>query len=136
MDIRNSQYASIGQITNQYLQKRKTNFDQTNSANSVSFSDLLESKKNEASSDTYEVTLKFSKHANQRVESRNIELSGEVLQRLEDGTRKAQEKGIKESLVMIDSLAFIVNVPSNTVVTAVTENENKIFTNIDGAVIA
>ena len=38
----------------------------------------------------------------------------------------------------VDSLAFIVNVPSRTVVTAMDQNEseNNVFTNIDGAVIA
>ena len=37
----------------------------------------------------------------------------------------------------LDSLAFIVNVPSKTVVTAMdqSESESNIFTNIDGAVI-
>ena len=40
-------------------------------------------------------------------------------------------------LVLVDSLAFIVNVPSKTVVTAMdqTETQSNIFTNIDGAVI-
>ena len=50
----------------------------------------------------------------------------------------AEEKGIKESLVLVDNLAFIVNVPSSTVVTAMdqTETRQNTFTNIDGAVIA
>ena len=44
---------------------------------------------------------------------------------------------VKESLVLVDSLAFIVNVPSNTVITAMdnTEADENIYTNIDGAVI-
>lgn len=79
--------------------------------------------------------LKFSKHANERLSSRKIELSDSQRQRLESGARKAGEKGIKESLVLVDNLAFIVNVKNNTVVTAVNEGEEKIFTNIDGAVI-
>ena len=51
--------------------------------------------------------------------------------------QKASEKGIKESLVLMDSLAFIVNVPNKTVVTAMDQGESgdNIFTNIDGAVI-
>lgn len=40
------------------------------------------------------------------------------MERLESGTTKAREKGIQESLVMVDNLAFIVNVKNNTVVTA------------------
>ena len=56
---------------------------------------------------------------------------------MESGVQKASEKGIKESLVLIDSLAFIVNVPNKTVVTAMDQGESidNIFTNIDGAVI-
>ena len=56
---------------------------------------------------------------------------------MSEGARQAGQKGIKDSLVIVDSLAFIVNVPNNTVITAMDQtntNEN-IFTNIDGAVI-
>jgi flagellar operon protein len=79
--------------------------------------------------------LKFSKHANERLASRNIDLTDDQYRRLENGAQKAYEKGIKESLVMVDNLAFIVNIKNNTVITAVNEGEEKIFTNIDGAVI-
>ena len=48
---------------------------------------------------------------------------------------QAEAKGIKESLVMMDNLAFIVNVKNSTVITAVTGEEERIFSNIDGAVI-
>ena len=77
------------------------------------------------------------KHASQRLESRNISLSEEQNARLEDGVEQAHAKGIKDSLVLVDSLAFIVNVPSKTVFTAMdqTETQSNIFTNIDGAVI-
>lgn len=80
--------------------------------------------------------LKFSKHASERLSSRNIDLSETQLKRLESGAKWAGEKGIKESLVMVDDLAFIVNIKNNTVITAVSDSEDKIFTNIDGAVIS
>ena len=72
-----------------------------------------------------------------RLENRNINLSQEQSERLESGVQKASEKGIRESLVIVDSLAFIVNVPNKTVVTAMNQNESdeNIYTNIDGAVI-
>ena len=57
------------------------------------------------------------------------------MERLESGTTKAREKGIQESLVMVDNLAFIVNVKYNTVVTALGDSSDSVFTNIDGAVI-
>ncbi len=79
--------------------------------------------------------LKFSKHATMRLENRNISISSEQMDRLKEGAGKAKSKGIQESLVMVDDLAFIVNTKSNTVITAVNELENSVFTNIDGAVI-
>ena len=65
-------------------------------------------------------------------------LTDEQMARLNMGKIEAGEKGIKDSLILIDQLAFIVNVPNNTVVTAMdqTENKSNVFTNIDGAVIA
>ncbi len=71
------------------------------------------------------------------MEERNISLTDEQSVRLKSGVKKADEKGIQESLVMMDSLAFIVNIPNKTVVTAMDqrETEENVFTNIDGAVI-
>ena len=65
------------------------------------------------------------------------ELSDAQIGRLNAGTQKASEKGINESLVIMDQLAFIVNVKNNTVITAMdqTETTENVFTNIDGAVI-
>ena len=55
---------------------------------------------------------------------------------MENDTTKAREKGIRDSFVMVDDLAFIVNVKNNTVITAVGDTADSIFTNIDGAVIS
>ena len=81
--------------------------------------------------------LKFSKHAGERLEQRDIRLSDEQMTRLEEGTEKAILKGIKESLVIVDDLSFIVNTRNRTVITAMDQNNNEdnIYTNIDGAVI-
>ena len=81
--------------------------------------------------------LRFSKHAANRLADRKLSLSDSQLDRLAQGAKKAGEKGIRESLVMVDQLAFIVNVPNNTVITAMdqTQASENIFTNIDGAVI-
>lgn len=79
--------------------------------------------------------VKFSKHANARLESRNISLSDEQLGRLNYGIERAKSKNINESLVMMDNIAFIVNIKNNTVVTAIDKSNDNVFTNIDGAVI-
>ena len=77
----------------------------------------------------------FSKHASRRLETRNIDLSEEQRFRLQDAASQARKKGMKESLVMVDDLAFIVNVKNNTVITAVNDTEHAVYTNIDGAII-
>lgn len=79
--------------------------------------------------------VRFSKHAAKRLELRNISISDEQKARLEDAADQAMEKGMTESLVMVDNLAFILNVRNKTIVTAVNDTANAVFTNIDGAII-
>lgn len=79
--------------------------------------------------------LKFSSHASKRLEARNIQLSETELNKLQDAVERAEMKGAKDSLVMMDKTAFIVNVPNKTVVTAMQLGDNdNIFTNIDSVV--
>ena len=139
MDIQSNGYVSIEQLTDQYLGKsRETQIRRAmdggagDSTNGVSFQDVLAQK-----ALTGIGSLKFSKHAMGRLADRNIELSDSQLERLKSGTKKAGQKGIRDSLVIVDQLAFIVNVPNQTVVTAMdsTEANENIFTNINGAVI-
>lgn len=81
--------------------------------------------------------LKFSKHAQQRLEARRIHLTSNQSERLDAGVKIAKEKGVCESLILCDNLAFVVSVKNYTVVTAMhgEELKNNVFTNIDGAVI-
>ncbi len=131
MKIQNNGFLSIEQLTDQYL-NQKPAVSNRNKENQVSFEDILKQKTGAA-----DQTVKFSKHASARLTDRNIELSSTQLERLNEGTQKANEKGIQESLVLVDDLAFIVNVKNNTVVTAMDQTETKenVFTNIDGTVI-
>jgi flagellar operon protein len=81
--------------------------------------------------------LKFSGHAQQRLASRNINLSSEDLQKIGDAVTRAAAKGARESLVLTDKAALVVSVPNRTVITVVDKSQLKenIFTNIDSAVI-
>ncbi len=127
-----NQFLSIEQITGQYLNRQNV---QNIPVSDVSFEEVL--KKKQIQSVVDHSSLKFSKHAVNRLTDRNINLTDAQNLRLENGVKQASEKGIRESLVLVDSLAFIVNVPNKTVVTAMdqTETNSNIFTNIDGAVI-
>lgn len=131
MKIQGNAFPSIEQLQNQYLGRGRNG---ASIPGGVSFQDIL-SKKTDGIGQSGEI--KFSKHATNRLSDRNIELTEDQVERLNLGTAKASAKGINESLVIVDSLAFIVSVPNQTVITAMdqTEADENIFTNIDGAVI-
>jgi len=94
-----------------------------------SFSDILKLKAKEE--------LKFSAHASSRLKSRGIEVTPETMGKLEKAVEGAESKGAKDTLVMVKDLAFIVNIPNKTVITAMDGDSVKdnIFTNIDSTVI-
>ncbi len=128
-----NQFLSIRQVQNEY-QSQTIKSNQQKKEESLSFSEILAAKSTELEENG---ELRFSKHAANRLQNRNIDLTDGQLKRLAEGTSKAGEKGIKESLVLVDDLAFIVNISNHTVITAMNQGEtdNHIFTNIDGAVI-
>ncbi|MBO5176355.1 MAG: flagellar protein [Lachnospiraceae bacterium] len=121
---------SIEQMRGQFLNQGTATEQNAPIGKGQSFAEILEQKKIAERGE-----LKFSKHASERLVSRNIDLSESQKERLNHAVQAAEAKGIKESLVMMDNLAFIVNVKNNTVITAVAGGEEKIFSNIDGAVV-
>jgi len=96
-----------------------------------SFKSVFEEKLKETSE------VKFSAHAKERLRTRNINFSEDDINRLETGIRQLVQKGSRESLVLIDQAAFVVNVHSRTVITAIGRESlrNNVFTNIDSTVI-
>lgn len=135
MNVKNSQFLSIEQLQDQYLNRQPKVGTNAKTSAGMSFEEVLQKQQ---AKETQEITrVKFSKHAAGRLSDRNIKLTDEQMERLGDGTKKAGEKGIRESLVLVDELAFIVNTKNNMVITAMdqTETDENIFTNIDGAVI-
>jgi flagellar operon protein len=132
MDIQKNSFLSIEQLANQVINAPKEEkAKKTTTADGLSFGQILSQKNLE------ENGLKFSKHASFRLADRGIQISADQMNRLEGGARKAAEKGIKDSLVLVDDMAFIVNIPNQTVVTAMdsTETIENVFTHINGAVI-
>ena len=134
MNILDERFLSAGRIQGEMLgnQSKSSYVSKTNGQQS--FADILGRMQDETAASG---GLKFSKHATDRLATRDITLDGEQMDRLKDGVAKASMKGIKESLMIMDKLAFIVNIPSSTVVTAMDSNlsNEQVFTNIDGAVI-
>ena len=110
-----------------------------NGANSgASFAELLRARQGIASEAGGSPAIKFSAHAQTRIESRKIEFSASHLDRLQTAVQSAAGKGAKDALVLMDNMAMVVSVPNRTVVTVVDRDNLKqnVFTNIDSAVIA
>lgn len=80
--------------------------------------------------------LSFSQHAVSRLQERGIELAGSDLTRLESAVQKAEVKGAKESLIIMDNVAYVVSIVNRKVITAVNEAsmQDNVFTNIDSAI--
>ena len=84
-----------------------------------------------------EQNVKFSKHAQERLEKRKIEFTTQDIKNINNAVEKAAQKGLKDTLIIMGNTALIANTKNKTVITATTEESlrDKIFTNIDGAII-
>lgn len=85
----------------------------------------------------YQQEIKYSGHAQSRMEERNIRLSESEQNRLAAAFEQVEKKGGRDSLVLMDSLAFVINARNRTVITAMTQDnlKERVFTKIDSAVI-
>jgi flagellar operon protein len=129
MIINNQMAKSIQQIGN--VTKSPTKPGQVIKQGNKNFQSILNKQLEQS------LELKFSKHATDRLASRDITLNGNQMERLTKGVESARDKGIKESLMVMDNISLIVNVENSTVITALDSEESKehVFTNIDGAVL-
>jgi flagellar operon protein len=112
---------------NQAPQKKQPQAPASKTKDGLNFSGVLREQHN----------LEFSGHALKRLKNRSISMNELDIKRLEDAMERVEEKGGRDSLVMDGDRAFLVNVPSRKVVTAVdiAELRHKVFTNIDSTVL-
>lgn len=82
--------------------------------------------------------VKLSAHAEKRLAAREIALGETHISRLGEAVNRAEEKGGRNSLILMDDLAFIVDVPKRTMVTALNSAQQKegVFTHIDSVILA
>ncbi|MFX3632920.1 MAG: TIGR02530 family flagellar biosynthesis protein [Candidatus Pristimantibacillus sp.] len=81
--------------------------------------------------------LKFSHHAEVRMQQRGIQLQPDSITKIMNAVEEAESKGAVDSLIVFRDIAMIVNVPTRTVVTALDgkQMQSNVFTQIDSAVI-
>lgn len=81
--------------------------------------------------------LNVTAHAEKRLQERNIPFDTETKQLLGEALDELQAKGARDSLVLTGNAAFVVNVPTRTLVTAMdpADLRDKIVTQIDSVSI-
>jgi flagellar operon protein len=81
--------------------------------------------------------VNFSKHARQRIFSRGIQISDDKLSQLSRAIDQADRKGSRDTLILDTDAAYVVAVPTRTVVTAFDRGvlTEGVITSIDSAVI-
>lgn len=102
-----------------------------NAESQKSFADIL----NQTISDAKE--LKFSSHALKRLDDRNVNITQQELIRLQEGVSRVEEKGGRNSLILVDDNAYVVSIANKTVVTTMPKEASlgNVFTNIDSVAI-
>ena len=81
--------------------------------------------------------LTISKHAQMRLDQRNIQIEETTWTRIEAKVQEAKKMGITDSLVVLDNAALVVSTKNNTVITAMdrAESASHIFSNINGTIL-
>jgi flagellar operon protein len=100
------------------------------SANAIEFADHLKTQLGAEG-------IRLSAHAQARLSESSVDIDAGAAGRLKSAVDKAEQKGSKDSLVLLDDLAFVVSVANKTIITAVESHRAKenVFTNIDSVVI-
>lgn len=82
-------------------------------------------------------SFKISKHAQARLDERNIKIDASKWDNIFEKVKEAKQKGVTDSLVITDEATLLVSAKNNTVVTALdrSEMQSRIFTNINGTIV-
>ncbi len=82
--------------------------------------------------------LKVTIHARERMNKDGVDMSRDQEDRMQVALDRVAKRGGRQSLVLLDDLAMIVNVESRTLITVVPGERRGegVFTDIDSAVIA
>lgn len=104
---------------------------QTNKQKNSAFKQLLQTEI------TKTTELKLSKHAETRLQQRQIQLTNEVWDKVEKAVSQAEQKGVKEALVLTNQAALVVSTAKKVVITALDRKSasEHVFTNIDGTIV-
>ncbi|MFT8406992.1 MAG: flagellar protein [Liquorilactobacillus sp.] len=78
-----------------------------------------------------ESVINISKHAQKRLDSRNLQLENDDILQLSAAMSELKSKGSKESLLIYKNMGIIANVQNRTIITVMNTKKLKTVTNID-----
>lgn len=81
--------------------------------------------------------LTVSKHAQLRMNQRNIDIDSAIWSKIEAQVQQAKKMGVTDSLVLTKEAALVISAKNNTVITVMNRKEasSQIFTNINGTIL-
>lgn len=127
--INNMLIPQVNKVSN----KKSENLKSKNPNTPDEFQNLL----NKTLEPQQEKALEISKHAAKRLEERDLHMDTNEFFKLQDAVKKLKQKGGKDSLVITDKAAYIVDVNNNKVVTAIDKADmaENVFTKIDSTLV-
>lgn len=99
--------------------------NQTKQAPTQSFKTFLDQAKNE---------LVISKHAQKRLDERNIHIDQKKWTTIQQKMNEARNKGVTDSVIVLNDAILVASTKNNTIITAMKKDEEQIVTNINGTI--
>lgn len=82
----------------------------------------------------FDTTIRFSNHAQKRMEQRGISFDATDLSNLDSAFTTLDKKGSENSLIIYDDMSLIASIKNRTIITASKTEEMTEVTNIDSAI--
>lgn len=130
----------IPNVTQLPSQKKVDDVNKLKQGETSEFKELLDSQVGEFSNSALAPQAKgiqLSTHAMRRLQERNISIDKEEYTKLQTAMDRLKLKGGQDSLVITGKAAYIVDVPKNTIVTAIDKDSigENVFTKIDSTIL-
>lgn len=123
--------------SNKTVEKSKLNPGETSEFKNLLDSTLDQNQEQDSLLNQVPKGIKLSTHAMRRLQERNMSLDREEFQKLQTAIDRLKTKGGQDSLVITGKGAYIVDVPKNTIVTAIDKESigENVFTKIDSTIL-
>jgi flagellar operon protein len=131
----------IPNVTSLPSQKKTDGVNKLKQGETSEFKGLLDSTVDQQSSSEAAAPasrgIQLSTHAMRRLQERNISIDKEEYTKLQTAMDRLKLKGGQDSLVITSKAAYIVDVPKNTIVTAIDKDSigENVFTKIDSTIL-